>query len=192
MRLQTKSPLATRSPEDVIASQAIKLDVTTKTASSSSSSLAVGNFASYDDFHQSIGHLVVRNPERIYADRHLVPARPNDFTCDLCNLSKSTHTRPVATHRRSTKLFKIIHTDLSGKFSRPSLGGARYYISFIEESTWATWVRFLKRKADAPRAIKDFIAYVNTQFRARVMQVFAVSQLAGSIIAQIKSDNGGE
>jgi transposase InsO family protein len=192
MRLQTKSPLATRSPEDVIASQAVKLDVTTKTASNSSSLLAAGNFTSYDDFHQSIGHLVVRNPGRIYADGHLVPARPDDFNCDPCNLSKSTHTRPVAIHKRSTKLFEIIYTDLSGKFSRPSLGGARYYISFIEGSTRATWVRFLKRKADAPRVIKDFIAYVNTQFRARVMQVLAVSQLAGSIIAQIKSDNGGE
>jgi hypothetical protein len=123
---------------------------------------------------------------------HLVPARPDDFDCDPCNLSMSTHTRPVAKHKRSTKLFEIIHTDLSGKFSRPSLGGARYYISFIEGSTRATWVTFLKRKADAPRAIKDFIAYFNTQFRARVMQVIAVSQLAGSIIAQIKSDNGGE
>jgi hypothetical protein len=192
MQVQTKSPLATRSPEDVIASQAVKLDVTTKTASNSNSSLAVGNFTSYDDFHQSIGHLVVRDPERIYADGHLVPARPDNFDCDPCNLSKSTHTQPVAKHKRSTKLFEIIYTDLSGKFSRPSLGGARYYISFIEGSTRATWVRFLKRKADAPRAIKDFIAYVNTQFRARVMQVLAVSQLAGSVMAQIKSDNGGE
>jgi hypothetical protein len=51
MRLQTKSPLATQSPKDVIALQAIKLDVTTKTASGSSFSLAVGNFTSYDDFH---------------------------------------------------------------------------------------------------------------------------------------------
>jgi hypothetical protein len=92
MQLQTKSPLATRSPEDVIASQAVKLDVTTKTASNLSSLLAAGNFTSYDDFHQSIGHLVVRNPERIYADGHLVPARPDDFNCDPCNLSKSTHT----------------------------------------------------------------------------------------------------
>jgi hypothetical protein len=68
--------------------QAIKSDATTKTDSSSISSLATGNFASYDEFDQSIRHLVARNPERLYADGHLLPAKHNDFAGDPCNLSR--------------------------------------------------------------------------------------------------------
>jgi hypothetical protein len=97
--------------KDVIALQTIKLDVTKKTASGLSLLLAVGNFTSYNNFHQSIGHLVVQNPKGIYTDGHLVPARPTDFDCDSCNLSKSTHTQLVATQRCLPKLFEIIHAD---------------------------------------------------------------------------------
>ncbi|KAH9859192.1 hypothetical protein J1614_012269 [Plenodomus biglobosus] len=66
--------------------------------------------------------------------------------------------------RASRSPLEVIHSDLSGKFSRPGLGGAWYYISFICEATHHPWERFLKRKSEAPQAIMDFVAYAMTQF----------------------------
>lgn len=139
-----------------------------------STTKAEASFASYDEFHHAVGHLIVTNPTRIYLDGDLVPPKPKDFDCTTCHLSKSVHHRPVApADRRTSQPFEIIHSDLSGKFSRRSLGGARYYISFIDECTRYTWVKFLKTKSEAPQAIKDFLAYVKTQHKASTKRFIA-------------------
>lgn len=151
-----------------------------------SGTTARANFASYREFHESIGHHEITNPFRVFADGHLIPSKPADFHCSTCQMSKSVRHRPKADHSRITKPFEVIHSDLSGRFEHKSLAGARYYISFIDDATRYSWIRFIKVKAEAPQAIKDFIAFVNTQHNA------TVDRIAGSAIRRIKSDNGGE
>ncbi|KAK6586058.1 hypothetical protein PZA11_001115 [Diplocarpon coronariae] len=157
--------------------------------SSSQTALATGCFTSYTEFHHAIGHLQVPKPERIYKDGADVPHRPKDFHCETCELSKSVYRRPVPsapTIAHPPKPFEVIHSDLSGKFSRASLGGARYFISFICQATRHSWVRFLKHKSEAAQAIRDFIAYINTQFGRDITPANIM------LIKRFKTDNGGE
>lgn len=95
-------------------------------------------FATFEEFHHAIGHRRIDNPQRLYRDGHLVPVAPDGFQCETCVVSKSKHHRPkhdpTARHQ-PTKPLEVIHSDLSGKFSRKSLGGKRYYISFVDDCT---------------------------------------------------------
>jgi len=144
------------------------------------SATASGNFATFEEFHNAIGHFHVKRPERIYKDFHLIPPRPADFSCEQCSLSKSVHSKPPPkTTPTNIKSLQIVHSDLSGKFSRPSLNRSRYFISFIDEATRFTWVRFLRTKSDASRTIQEFFTYLRTQFPDATTQTF-------------KTDNGGE
>ena len=43
---------------------------------------------------------------------------------------------------------ELIHTDLWGPSPVASLGGSRYYITFIDDSSRKVWVYFLKNKFD--------------------------------------------
>lgn len=148
-------------------------------------------FETYQQFHEAMGHLSVPNPTRIYADGHLVLAKPDDFECTTCQQLKSVHHVPTSGSPRHTQPLELIHSDLSGKMPVRSIGGAWYYISFVDDATRHSWIRFLKLKADAPQAIKDFIAYANTQFKTERAPT-GLNILTHSIVKTFKSDNGGE
>ena len=61
----------------------------------------------------------------------------------------------VATHR-STKPLQLIHTDVCGPMQTTSLGGARYFITFIDDYTRYTTVFTMKHKSEA---LQHFITY---------------------------------
>ena len=48
---------------------------------------------------------------------------------------------------RSTKL-KLVHTDFCDLSPMASLGGSRYYITFINNCSRKIWIYFLKNKSD--------------------------------------------
>ena len=125
----------------------------------------------YDEWHQAFGHV---SPSYItpscYEDGHLIPSQPSHFDCSTCSLSKSTKTTPPLATTRSTKPFELIHSDLSGKFSTQSLGKSLYYITFINDLTRYTWIRFLRHKSDAAKAIKDFIKEIKRQHAADILR----------------------
>lgn len=141
----------------------------------------MANFVSYQHFHNALGHSNVSQAtaRRIYEDGDLVPKMPMYFGCGTCSVSKSTRDKPKSCppHQPRGK-FGLVHSDLSGRFSVKSIGGAQYFISFIEEDTRHAWVYFLKTKKQAAHAADTFFAYVETQF--------------GIKIKALASDNGGE
>jgi hypothetical protein len=111
---------------------------------------------SYTQWHEALGHTSKINAD-LYADGHLLPKTPNDFHCTACYLSKNVKHVPPTTENRSKECFELIHSDLSGKFSVPSLGKSLYYMTFIDDKSRFAWVYLLKNKSDAAKAIKDFV-----------------------------------
>ena len=84
------------------------------------------NFSSYYDFHMALGHpglSTVKNPSKLYDTNLNLPSPPPNFHCSTCEMSKSKHTTPPKSHGNTNKPFELIHSDLSGKFSVPSLVG---------------------------------------------------------------------
>ena len=73
-----------------------------------------------------------------------------------------------------------IHSDLCGPMSFASLTGFEYYITFINEFSWKTWMYFLRNKKleEVLLRFQEFKALVENQ--------------AGKKIKVLKLDNGGE
>ncbi|RVW20652.1 Retrovirus-related Pol polyprotein from transposon TNT 1-94 [Vitis vinifera] len=73
---------------------------------------------------------------------------------------------------------ELVHTDLWGPSPVASLGGSRYYITFIDDSSRKVWVYFLKNKSDVFVTFKKWKAMVETE--------------TGLKVKCLRSDNGGE
>jgi len=136
----------------------------------------------YEEWHQALGHPSVSsiNAAKSYIDQHLIPTPPKNFHCDVCSLSKSVHHRPAESsgNNKATCAFELIHTDLSGKFSVPSIGKRNYYITFIDDYTRYAAIVFLTKKSDATSAIKTFVKQIEKQH--------------DTTIKRFRHDNGGE
>ena len=57
---------------------------------------------------------------------------------------------------------ELVHTDLVGPSPIASLGGSRYYITFIDDSRRKVWVYFLKNKFDVFETFKKWKVKVET------------------------------
>ena len=79
---------------------------------------------------------------------------------------------------RSSSVLELVHSDVCGPMKAESLGGARYFITFIDDYSRICYVFFLKQKSDAFEKFKEFEAQVTT--------------MTGKKIKYLRTDNGGE
>jgi hypothetical protein len=87
-------------------------------------------------------------------------------TCSIFELAKSTksHLAPLP-EPQSKQSLELIHLDLSGKFSTPSVGSFSYYITFIVDYSMYAHLYFLKKKIEAAAAIQRYIAYTSANLQ---------------------------
>jgi len=67
---------------------------------------------------------------------------------------------------------------LTHKFDPPSLGGAKYVLTFLDDYSRFATVKFLKHKAEVPKYIRQYRSLNENKF--------------GVKMGQLKMDNGGE
>jgi hypothetical protein len=71
-----------------------------------------------------------------------------------------------------------VHTNVWGPTHVSSLGGSRYYITFIDEATRKTWVYCIQKKYDVSDTFKKWKTLVENDTRER--------------LKCLREDNGGE
>jgi len=133
-------------------------------------------------WHKRLGHLSYNNM-KILANKIENPQaisfpEINNDLCSTCQLGKSTRNISTEQSKRATYPLEIIHSDLSGKFSKTSLGGSNYYVTFIDDYSRYTVVTFLKSKADTFHAFTNYKCMVENQLNVK--------------IKRLRTDNGGE
>jgi transposase InsO family protein len=79
---------------------------------------------------------------------------------------------------REEGILQLVHNDVFGPVSVPSLGKYVYYVSFIDEFSRNTWIYFLRKKYEVFDRFKEFKALVENQTEKR--------------IKVLRTDNGGE
>ena len=64
----------------------------------------------------------------------------NELTCTGCILGKSHRTAiPKQSNNRASKLLELVHSDVNGPIEVASLGGSRYFVTFIDDfSRWTS------------------------------------------------------
>ena len=78
----------------------------------------------------------------------------------------------------STRKLQIVHSDLCGLVEAESLGGKKYFITFIDDLSRCCMVYFLKHKSDAFEAFKQYEA--------------VMTNATGKQVEILRTDNGGE
>ena len=138
--------------------------------------------ATIEVLHRRFGHANVKDVSDAVRKGAVTGIQlTNAFTkmdCDVCLKGKMARTPFPKESNRKSEMLQLIHTDVWGPCRVTSLGGAKYYIEFIDDHSKWCEVRFLKSKAEALNATKEYVALVERQ--------------KGKEVQSIQSDNGRE
>ncbi|KAJ0568794.1 putative RNA-directed DNA polymerase [Helianthus annuus] len=107
-----------------------------------------------------------------------ISLKTNDETCDSCARAKFTRLPFITSFIKSKECFELLHCDIWGRYRTPSLTGANYFLTIVDDFSRSVWVYLLKRKSDASNCLISFQKMVKTQFNKNVKR--------------IRCDNGGE
>ena len=133
-------------------------------------------------WHHRYGHLNY-NDLSLLQRKSMVEGLPvmkcEHLPCEACALGKQHREEfPVHTEKRQHDILELIHTDVCGPMQTRSLGGASYFVIFIDDRSRYTWVYFIRRKSDIFEYFKEFRTMVEKQ--------------TGKYIKILRSDQGGE
>ena len=88
--------------------------------------------------------------------------------CEACLYGKKFRKKfPNNQIKRASQLLELIHSDLVGPLPN-SLGGSRYFITFIDDLSEFTSISFLKAKSEALEQFKIFKAWAENQTQKSV------------------------
>ncbi|GJX52129.1 retrovirus-related pol polyprotein from transposon TNT 1-94 [Tanacetum coccineum] len=92
-----------------------------------------------------------------------------NFACALGKSKKSSH-KPKTEDTNHEKLY-LLHMDFCGPMRVASINSKRYILVIVDDYSRFTWVRFLKKKDEAPAAIIKCIKNIQVCLKATVQNV---------------------
>ncbi|CAL8996548.1 unnamed protein product, partial [Prunus brigantina] len=92
----------------------------------------------------------------------------SSFKCDICELAKSHRVPFPLSSNKSLVPFSLVHSDVWGPAKITTPGGARWFVTFIDDCTRMTWVSLLKTKGEVSSKFQQFYYMVETQFHTRI------------------------
>ncbi|KAI9197977.1 hypothetical protein LWI28_007873 [Acer negundo] len=133
--------------------------------------------SSTDLWHNRLGHASFSRLHYI-AKNYLNFLAESNNACHICPLAKQSRLPFHPSVISSIKPFEIIHCDIWGRYRHPSLSGAYYFLTIVDDYTRFTWIFLMRHKDETQSILKRFFSYVFTQFESHIKTV--------------RSDNGGE
>jgi len=115
--------------------------------------------------------------------------------CSGCVLGKG-HRAPIPkkSHTRAEKLLELVHSDVNGPLDIPSLGGSRYFVTFIDDFSRWTSLYTMKAKSETFECFKRFHVYAEKHTGARIGSVNVIRRTSKTAeeLKALRTDNGGE
>jgi len=133
------------------------------------------------EWHERLGHLGFDDIKQLAKNDTDIQVQGPLTTpvCESCQLGKQTrkpNSNP-ATHRTTGPL-ELIHSDLAGPMATTSLGGAKYFLLFIDDYSRYTTVYTIRNKSAVIDCFRNYKAEVENQYSQK--------------IKRFQSDGGGE
>jgi transposase InsO family protein len=160
-----------------------KLDLDPNYPSSHKVFATIGSKRVNDEFssmlwHRRLGHISRESMERLTRNGILDSLDFSDFhTCVDCVKGKLTRARKKGA-TRSEGLLEIIHTDICGPFTPSTLGGYRYFITFIDDFSRYGYIFLIHEKSEVLDMFKIYKAEIELKQEKKIKIV--------------RSDRGGE
>lgn len=135
------------------------------------------------DWHRRLGHLSFGGMNRLRSADNGVEFNGNKQMLDGCvSCAEGKHARTAFKRGEATiktkEILELIHMDLCGPMETRSLGGARYFLTMIDDFSRKIFVSFLSEKSAVVEAFRGFKAVVENQ--------------TGHKIKRLRTDNGTE
>ena len=130
-------------------------------------------------WHGRLGHMSRNGMEILSRYGHLPKLSFSDFVlCEHCQHGKKTRSAHKTNVNSSTKPLDLVHTDVCGPMPTRSLGGALYFVTFIDDATRKVWVYPIKAKDDVYHVFRKWLSSVELEKDTK--------------LKALRSDNGGE
>ncbi|KAE8688623.1 hypothetical protein F3Y22_tig00110962pilonHSYRG00058 [Hibiscus syriacus] len=129
-------------------------------------------------WHQKLGHMSEQGM-KVLVEQKLLPSltKVSLPLCEHCITSKQHRLKFNTSNSRGKIVLELVHSDV---WQAPvtSLGGAKYFVSFIDDYSRRCWVHPIKKKSDVFSTFKNFKARVELD--------------SGNKIKCFRTDNGRE
>ncbi|GJU35103.1 retrovirus-related pol polyprotein from transposon TNT 1-94 [Tanacetum coccineum] len=130
-------------------------------------------------WHKCLGHMnekgIVILSKRRLLDNHNVASL---VFCEHCVIGKQKRVSLSKAIHQTKGTLDYLHADCWGPSRIPSLGGARYFLSIIDDFSRMTWVFMMKHKSEAFEKFKHWKILIENQ--------------TGRKIKRLRTDNGLE
>ena len=136
-----------------------------------------------DLWHKRIGHVNLQKLKYMMS-HNLVTGLPlfregnMHHVCEACQFGKQTRLPFKKENFKSSYALQLVHSDVWGPTKELSIGGNKYYVTFIDDFTRKTWIYFMKNKSDVFYYFKIFKNQVENELDAN--------------IKVLRTDGGGE
>ena len=139
---------------------------------------AVEDDASPNLWHRRLAHVGEKGLNEL-AKKSLIPlAKCKINPCDYCLFGKQHRVSFQKRSRRRDNKLELVHSDVCGPLEVESLGGNKYFLTFIDDSSRKTWIYFLRTKDQVFQQFQKFHAMVERETEMP--------------LKCLRTDNGGE
>jgi len=84
--------------------------------------------------------------------------------CEVCLRGKQSSLPFVSEKPKGSKVaLEIIFSDICGPFETPTIGGSKYFITFVDDHTIMLWIYTIKLKSEALEVFKRFKVVVEKE-----------------------------
>ncbi len=99
----------------------------------------------------------------VFEGIEVLTADESSHSCAWC-IYGTVHKAPIPkkSSSRSSAQLELIHCDVLGPVDVPSLGGSRYFITFIDDFLKWTTIFTMPRKSDGSESFRKFQKYAET------------------------------
>ena len=147
-------------------------------------------------WHLRYGHLNVADVKLLH-DKKLVSgmhlSSVDEVTgCHGCALGKSKRSPfPKKSEHKSTHPLQLVHSDVCGPMHVTSLGGSRYFVTFIDDFSRFVTAYIMKSKDEAFDKFVEFVIAAENRFGIKIKD-FKLEGELGVRLQKFRSDGGGE